>query len=135
MVNHSDDIVGQAERLTRNLLATLEEQKRRSAAEMRELNEQSAQRIQAAMKQHVQETATKRAEVRDQPSVEQPRPAADTQVPRVDESYRLRDEEIREQREAMARSAAARRANNVVTPIDDDGDEEAEYYRRSSWLV
>ncbi|MGV9751856.1 hypothetical protein [Nocardia farcinica] len=42
--------------------------------------------------------------------------------------------ELRAQREAIARSIAARRATDVVTPIDDD-DPEGEYYRRESWLV
>lgn len=38
-------------------------------------------------------------------------------------------------REAIARAAAARRRNSVVAPIDDNGDDEGEYYRRKSWLV
>ncbi|MEU4315699.1 hypothetical protein [Nocardia sp. NPDC024068] len=38
-------------------------------------------------------------------------------------------------REAIARAAAARRRNSVVAPIDDDGDYEADYYRRNNWLV
>lgn len=135
MVNYGDDIADQAGRLTRKLLDTLDEQKRSSAAGMRELNEQSARRIQAAARQQMRDMATKRAEARDRPSAQQSRPAAHAQAPRDDESHRLRDEETREQREAIARSAAARRVNDVVTPIDDDGDEEAEYYRRSSWLV
>ncbi|WP_067861412.1 hypothetical protein [Nocardia shimofusensis] len=42
--------------------------------------------------------------------------------------------ELREYREAMARSAAARRSGDVVVPIDDE-DPEGEYYRRESWLV
>ncbi|NUP27225.1 MAG: hypothetical protein HOQ44_11130 [Nocardia sp.] len=37
--------------------------------------------------------------------------------------------------EVIARSIAARRRNSVVAPIDDDGDDEADYYRRNSWLV
>ncbi|AXK86354.1 hypothetical protein IU443_09075 [Nocardia farcinica] len=43
--------------------------------------------------------------------------------------------ELRAQREAIARSIAARRATDVVTPIDEDDDPEGEYYRRESWLV
>ncbi|MFE5478941.1 hypothetical protein ACFQ9R_24765 [Nocardia sp. NPDC056541] len=42
--------------------------------------------------------------------------------------------EAQEQRAAIARAAAARRANDVVAPYDDD-DPEAEYYQRKSWLV
>lgn len=43
--------------------------------------------------------------------------------------------EARKQRESIARSIAARRANDVVTPIDEDDDPESEYYRRKSWLI
>lgn len=45
------------------------------------------------------------------------------------------DEEAREQREAIARSVANRRANDVVTPSDEDDDPEGAYYRRKSWLI
>lgn len=44
--------------------------------------------------------------------------------------------EAQEQRDAIARAAAARRAQNVVSAYDDDDDDpESEYYRRKSWLV
>ncbi|MCC3326891.1 hypothetical protein [Nocardia abscessus] len=49
------------------------------------------------------------------------------------EKQRLEDE-AREQREAIARSMAARRANQTVTPVDDE-DEEAKFYQRKSWLI
>ncbi|MFI9506417.1 hypothetical protein [Nocardia sp. NPDC052566] len=39
-----------------------------------------------------------------------------------------------EAREAIARSIAARKANENVAPIDDE-DEESAYYRRKSWLI
>lgn len=39
-----------------------------------------------------------------------------------------------EAREAIARSLAARKANETVLPIDDE-DEESAYYRRKSWLI
>ncbi|WP_280252369.1 hypothetical protein [Nocardia abscessus] len=44
------------------------------------------------------------------------------------------EDEAREQREAIARSMAARRANQTVTPVDDE-DEEAKFYQRKSWLI
>lgn len=50
----------------------------------------------------------------------------------TEEERRVR--EAREHRAAIARSIAARRAANVVTPVDQD-DEETEYYRRTSWLI
>ncbi|MGV9820326.1 hypothetical protein [Nocardia xishanensis] len=52
----------------------------------------------------------------------------------VEEQERLAAEE-REQREAIARSIAARKSKGVVTPIDEDDDPESEYYRRKSWLI
>ncbi|WP_054815753.1 hypothetical protein [Nocardia arizonensis] len=45
------------------------------------------------------------------------------------------EEHSREQRAAIARSIAARRANDIVTPIDEDDDPEGAYYRRKSWLI
>ncbi|MFC8530896.1 hypothetical protein [Nocardia sp. NPDC057227] len=45
-----------------------------------------------------------------------------------------RREELQERREAIARSIAARRAQGVARPSDQD-DEEGEYYRRTSWLI
>ncbi|UGT60049.1 hypothetical protein [Nocardia asteroides] len=43
-------------------------------------------------------------------------------------------EELQERRDAIARSIAARRAQSVARPSDQD-DEEGEYYRRTSWLI
>ncbi|MBF6337381.1 hypothetical protein IU450_15965 [Nocardia abscessus] len=51
----------------------------------------------------------------------------------AEEKQRLEDE-AREQREAIARSMAARRANQTVAPVDEE-DEEAKFYRRKSWLI
>ncbi|WP_067646636.1 hypothetical protein [Nocardia harenae] len=45
-----------------------------------------------------------------------------------------RREELQERRDAIARSIAARRAQSVARPSDQD-DEEGEYYRRTSWLI
>ncbi|MGK8520517.1 hypothetical protein ACRS6B_02640 [Nocardia asteroides] len=50
------------------------------------------------------------------------------------EEKQRREDEVREQREAVARSLAARRANQTVTPVDEE-DEEAKFYQRKSWLI
>ncbi|NEW57954.1 hypothetical protein GV794_20175 [Nocardia cyriacigeorgica] len=52
----------------------------------------------------------------------------------AEERERL-EAEAREQRDAIARSMAARRSKDVVAPIDEDDDEESQYYQRKSWLV
>ncbi|MGV9724581.1 hypothetical protein [Nocardia beijingensis] len=49
------------------------------------------------------------------------------------EQQRRRDE-AEEQRAAIERSMAARRANQTVRPVDEE-DEEAEFYQRKSWLI
>lgn len=47
----------------------------------------------------------------------------------------LGDDALREAREAMARSAAARRAAERVEPVDYDGfDQESEYFRGKNWF-
>ncbi|MET9027704.1 MULTISPECIES: hypothetical protein [Nocardia] len=51
----------------------------------------------------------------------------------AEERQRLQ-EEAQEQRAAIARSMAARRANHTVTPVDEE-DEEAKFYQRKSWLI
>ncbi len=51
---------------------------------------------------------------------------------RIDAERERREVRAREQREAMARTAAFRQANEVVGPIDDEDDD---YYRRESLLV
>ncbi len=52
---------------------------------------------------------------------------------RAEAEERERQEaEQREQREAIARAAAARKAEQNAAPADDDDDD---YYRRESWLV
>ncbi|MFF0542630.1 hypothetical protein [Nocardia thailandica] len=46
-----------------------------------------------------------------------------------------REVELREAREAIARSVAARRANQNFQPVDYEGfDQESEYYRHRNWL-
>ncbi|WP_043720128.1 hypothetical protein [Nocardia asiatica] len=51
----------------------------------------------------------------------------------AEEKQRLEDE-AREQRAAIARSMAARRAHQTVAPVDEE-DEEAKFYQRKSWLI
>ncbi|MFC4377512.1 hypothetical protein ACFO5K_25860 [Nocardia halotolerans] len=47
----------------------------------------------------------------------------------------LQEDELRAAREAIARSAAARRAAERVEPVDYDGyDQESEYFRRKDWF-
>ncbi|MFE9786319.1 hypothetical protein ACFYO7_13155 [Nocardia salmonicida] len=47
----------------------------------------------------------------------------------------LEDDALREAREAIARSAAARRAAERVEPVDYDGyDQESEYFRGKNWF-
>lgn len=63
---------------------------------------------------------------------EQPRESSEP-AEQLTEAER-REAELREQRAAIARAAAFRKANNVVRPVDDE-DEDDEYYGRKSWLV
>ncbi|MFQ6393078.1 hypothetical protein ACLMAJ_06480 [Nocardia sp. KC 131] len=64
---------------------------------------------------------------------EEQAPATEQAEKEAEEKERL-ETEAREQREAIARSIAARKAHGTVTPVDDD-DPEGEYYRRKSWLI
>ncbi|MGW5570073.1 hypothetical protein ACWEVD_02635 [Nocardia thailandica] len=53
----------------------------------------------------------------------------------VDDEVSRREIELREAREAIARSIAARRARQNFDPVDYEGyDQESEYYRRKNWL-
>ncbi|MEV0332999.1 hypothetical protein [Nocardia sp. NPDC050717] len=65
------------------------------------------------------------------------RPALTTQQqwPPADNATTLHEDQLREAREAIARSAAARRAAERVEPIDYDGyDQESEYFRGRNWF-
>ncbi|WP_040837949.1 hypothetical protein [Nocardia brevicatena] len=144
MVNYGDEIERAGEE-TRRRLARLREDmadwNQRIAATSRALTEQSAHEMRQFWTEQERILAQRQADA-EQGRAERDRRDAEERQPRETQAVRLRgeaqrpaDKEARKQREAIARSAAARRANDVVTPIDDDGDEEAEYYRRPSWLV
>jgi len=85
-------------------------QSRAAMLEFWEVHGEAIARAQAEAEEHERREAEERAE--------QERQAA----------------ELLAHREAMARSAAARRSGDVVVPIDDE-DPEGEYYRRASWLI
>lgn len=128
-----------AETVYRRSAARIEELRavnQQVAAENRALIEQSAQRIRTRL----QQAEARKHEAGQVSKTDQ----QELWIGREQESstsqpdYRAQSEqleELRQQREAVARAAANRQTRNVVTPIDDDGDDEAEYYRRNSWLV
>lgn len=115
----------QARRRSELLIDDIEETKRRSAARGREAVEASVAELQQYWDEHGKELLEQERQARAE--AEQARVAAEEQ-----EWLQGR---VREQREAVARSVAARRAADVVTATDEDDDEEAAYYRRKSWLV
>lgn len=123
-MNYAEEIerIGEeSRRRSRMLLEELEDIKQRSADADRELAEQSA----IEMRQFWEEQAA-----------ELEKAEAEAEQARTEAEERERVEtDAREQREAIARSIAARKAHDVVTPIDEDDDPESEYYRRKSWLV
>ncbi|MGW4736725.1 hypothetical protein [Nocardia xishanensis] len=98
---------------------------RRTADKSRELAEQSAAAMREFWEEHGEEIAKAQAEAEERERQE---------VEARAEQERLAAE-AREQREAIARSIAARKSKGVVTPIDEDDDPESEYYRRKSWLI
>ncbi|MFE3545478.1 hypothetical protein ACFXK0_21150 [Nocardia sp. NPDC059177] len=100
------------------------------AIELDEINAATAERD----RRHEEETAPELARLlaEAEAEAEQARLVADQEAA---EKARL-EAEAQEQRDAIARAAAARRSHNVVSPYDDDDDDpESEYYRRKSWLV
>lgn len=115
----------QARRRSALLIDDIEETKHRSAARGREAVEASVAELQQYWDEHGEELLEQERKARAE--AEQARVAAEEQ-----EWLQGR---VREQREAVARSVAARRAADVVTATDEDDDEEAAYYRRKSWLV
>ncbi|WP_067677399.1 hypothetical protein [Nocardia miyunensis] len=113
-----------------------DEERERRAAEAREQQEAAAARREAqARQQHAAPRTTPVRRANDpaiQQHYEQPRESPEPTGP-LTEAER-REAELREQRAAIARAAAFRKANDVVRPVDDE-DEDDEYYRRKSWLV
>lgn len=139
MVNYGDEIERAGEEARRRLARLREDMadwNQRVAATSRALTEQSTHEMRQFWTEQERVLAQHRAEAeKDRKDAEGRQPQETEAVRLREEAQRPADEEARKQHEAISRSAAARRANDVVTPIDDDGDEEAEYYRRSSWLV
>lgn len=124
-----DEIADDVYRRSSDRLSELRAANQRVAAEIRALTEQTAQNM-----RQVAEQAEKEAQAAALGPEEQTT-ALEAERPAPMETGRPVAGDLFDQREAIARSAAARRSGTVVTPIDDDGDDEAEYYRRKSWLV
>ena len=155
---YSEYMVARMEEAKAHREARSREQAERAAAEMRQLRQELAERVDA-------QEGLDEASFRSGPALE-----VESSLLRETEVQRLRNEELHRQqetavsaygglgapaqrsdvdgspehpapagdldpREAIARAAATRRRNSVVAPVDDDGDNEAEYYRRKSWLV
>ncbi|MEV6337485.1 hypothetical protein AB0M12_22530 [Nocardia vinacea] len=128
MTNYSEEIeriFDEHDRRSRILREELVEIEQRSAERGREFVEQINIEMREFWEEHAEELEKAQAEAEERERRE---------VEARAEQERLAAE-AREQRDAIARSIAARRANDVVTPIDEDDDPESEYYRRKSWLV
>ncbi|WP_280402600.1 hypothetical protein [Nocardia carnea] len=124
-----DEIAEEVYRRSSDRLSELRAANQRTAAEIRALTEQTADNMRQLAEQAEKETQKAARNPEEQITVF----GAERSAPV--ESNRPVAGDVYDQREAIARSAAARRLGTVVTPIDDDGDDEAEYYRRKSWLV
>ncbi len=124
-----DEIAEDVYRRSSARLSELRAANQRMAAESRALTEQTAGKIRQTVERAENETRKAGRSLDDQSTVlgDERSALAEPVQPGAGDLY--------DQREAIARSAAARRSGTVVTPIDDDGDDEAEYYRRRSWLV
>ncbi|GAB2670149.1 hypothetical protein [Nocardia goodfellowii] len=129
MVNYEAEIERIAEETRRRsamLLEELGDVRSRTARKSEELAEQATLEMAQFWEEKAEEFAKAQAEAEEKERAEMEARA---------EKERLMAE-AREQREAIARSIAARKSKDVVLPIDDDDDDpEAEYYRRESWLV
>ncbi|WP_405167191.1 hypothetical protein OG203_20130 [Nocardia sp. NBC_01499] len=115
-MSYAEEIERVAEECRRRsalLLDELEQINQRTADTSRELAEASATEMREFWSEHADELAKARAE--------------------AEERERL-ETEAREQREAIARSIAARKANRDVLPVDQE-DEEAAFYQRETWLI
>ncbi|MEV0293299.1 hypothetical protein [Nocardia sp. NPDC050710] len=113
------------DRQARLLSEEFMEIERRCAERERDFQERTNASYQQLLEDHAEEIAKAEAEAEEKERGEMEARA---------EQERLMAE-AREQREAVARSVAARKSKDVVYPVDDDDDPEAEYYRRKSWLV
>ncbi|MEV6562529.1 hypothetical protein AB0M22_42885 [Nocardia sp. NPDC051756] len=115
-MSYAEEIERAAEECRRRsalLLDELEQINRRTADTSRELADAAATDMHEFLAEHADELAKARAE--------------------AEERERL-ETEAREQREAIARSIAARKANRDVLPVDQE-DEEAAFYQRETWLI
>ena len=159
-----DEIADDVYRRSASRLSELRAANQRTAAEIQALTEQTAAKLRQAVERAQQEEHTAERSDEEQATafeVEGRVPDPVNEVQRLrDEELRRQQASIApavggaaphsgvagspshpahpgdlDPREAIARAAAARRRNSVVAPIDDDGDNEAEYYRRDSWLV
>ncbi|GAA5067520.1 hypothetical protein [Nocardia callitridis] len=126
-MSYSADIesaIAECQRRSRLLLDEFEDIQRKTAATSQRLTEESIAAQREFLEEHREEIENAQAE------------AAEKERLEVEERERqdALAAEAREQREAIARSIAARKANDVVAPIDDE-DEEAAFYQRKSWLI
>ncbi|WP_063037153.1 hypothetical protein [Nocardia grenadensis] len=131
-----DEIADTVYRRSAARIEELRAANQRVAAENRALIEQSAQRIRTRLQQA--EARNHEAAQVSKTDQQEPWTGREQESSTSQPDHRAQPEqleELRQQREAVARAAANRQNRNVVTPIDDDGDDEAEYYRRNSWLV
>ncbi|WP_280435776.1 hypothetical protein [Nocardia carnea] len=124
-----DEIAEDVYRRSSARLSELRAANQRVAAELAALTEQTAEKIRQTVQRAEYETQEAGRRSDEQAT------ALDNELSAPGETVQPALGDMYDQREAIARSAAARRSGTVVTPIDDDGDDEAEYYRRRSWLV
>lgn len=131
------EIADQARKIRQRMLEDSIEHRRRNSMTLQALQQRAAQRIQQTVGEAKEQAEREKRELTDSPPSGGGQLPADPAAGEINDSSALlsREEELRRQREAVQRSTAIRHAHNTVAPIDDDGDEEAEYYRRKSWLV
>ncbi|MFI6363355.1 hypothetical protein ACIBG0_11470 [Nocardia sp. NPDC050630] len=128
MVNYVEEARRLAEENQRRmaiLLDEVQEIQADTARGGREFSARATAEMDRFWEDHAEEIAKAEAE-----AAERERLEAEARVERE-----RQETEAREQREAIARSIAARKAHDIVTPIDEDDDPESEYYRRKSWLI
>lgn len=129
------EIEEQARKIRQRMLQDAIENRQRNSLTLQALQQRTAQRIQQTVEEAKEQAERGNRESSGPPAeVGQPTDIA-AREGNGSAALSPREEELRQQQEAVRRSTAIRHAHNTVAPIDDDGDEEAEYYRRKSWLV
>lgn len=130
------EIEDQARRIRQRMLEDAIESRQRNSMTLQALQQRTAQRIQETVEEAEKQAEREKRESAARPSENGQQPA-DIATRHLHDPAALssREEELRRQHEAVRRSTATRHAHNTVAPIDDDGDDEAEYYRCKSWLV